>query len=208
MKNLAIIIFLLISVSVYAQTFEGKISYQNKYTSRMKDPNSEQLAALMGTTQEYYIKDGNYKTVTNGTLAQWQLYNNKENKLFYKMSNSADIIWSDGSVNEDTVIKIEKNKNAEIILGYSCDELILYTKGGAQKYYYNAKLSINPALFANHKYGNWYAYVKSAKAIPLKIVITNSQFTLENVATEIKKMKLEDNLFRLPENVTLKKATF
>ena len=117
MKNLAIIIFLLISVSVYAQTFEGKISYQNKYTSRMKDPNSEQLAALMGTTQEYYIKDGNYKTVTNGTLAQWQLYNNKENKLFYKMSNSADIIWSDGSVNEDTVIKIEKNKNAEIILG-------------------------------------------------------------------------------------------
>ena len=33
---------------------------------------------MPGTTQEYYIKGGNYKSVTNGTLVQWQLYIEKD----------------------------------------------------------------------------------------------------------------------------------
>ena len=33
----------------------------------------QQWLSMMGGTQEYYIKGGNYKSVTNGTLMQWQI---------------------------------------------------------------------------------------------------------------------------------------
>jgi len=43
---------------------------------------------MMGSTQEYLIKGGDYKSIANGTLVQWQLFINKDNKLYNKMSNS------------------------------------------------------------------------------------------------------------------------
>ena len=93
---------------------------------------------MMGTTQEYLIKDGNYKSSANGTFFQWQLYINKDNKLYNKMSNSPTIFWNDGSVNPDEVIKAEINQGVIEILGYQCDELILTCKSGIQKYYFSS----------------------------------------------------------------------
>jgi hypothetical protein len=199
-KFLTIAFTILTFTTVSGQPFEGKITYQNSYKSKLPNVKDEQFNSMMGTKQEYYIKGGNYKSVTNGTFAQWQLYINQDNKLYSKFSNSETILWNDGGVNTDSVIKIQVNKGVTEILGYKCDELILTCKSGIQKYYFNSKIGVDTKLYVNHKFGNWYDYMKQANALPLKMIIDNEQFVLEGVATEIKPMKIDDKEFKLPEN--------
>ena len=65
-----IILFTVIILSitmVYGQTFEGKIVYQNSYKSKISNVTDAQFGSMMGTTQEYFIKKGNYRE-TNGVL--------------------------------------------------------------------------------------------------------------------------------------------
>ncbi|MEP7107785.1 MAG: hypothetical protein ABI760_07380 [Ferruginibacter sp.] len=197
------IIFLLatvISTSAVGQTFEGKITYTNSFKSKTPNMKSEQFNKMMGTTLEYYIRNGDYKSVANGSLLQWQLYVNSENKLYTKMANSDTLIWNDGAVNADEVLKSELNKGAAEVLGYKCDELILTCKSGIQKYYFNSKLSVDAAVFIKHKYGNWYFFISKTNSLPLKIVIENEQFLLESTATTVTAVKLEKAFFDLPPN--------
>ncbi len=192
----------------YGQSFEGKIVYSNSYKSKMPNVTNEQLTAMMGSTQEYYIKNGNYKSVANGSFFQSQNYINNENKLYTKMANSEAFLWNDGATNPDEVLKSELNKGVTEILGYKCDELILTCKSGIQKYYFNSKLSVEAKLFVNHKFGNWYDFVSKANALPLKSVIENVQFSLESIATNIKEMKLDNSFFALPTNSKSMKSPY
>ena len=66
----------------FSQAFEGEIVYANSYKSKMPNLNDAQLGAMMGTTQEYYIKGGNYKSVFNGSFFKMQLYVNSDNKSY------------------------------------------------------------------------------------------------------------------------------
>ena len=198
-----IITFLLIAFStltVYGQNFEGKITYSNTYKSQNPKMTDQQWQSMMGGTQEYSIKNGDYKSVTNGTVMQWQLYVNSENRLYSKMSNSETALWNDGLTNTDSILNAELNKNAINILGYDCDELILTCKSGIQKYYFNASLKVNVNLFENHKFGNWYAFLKESNSLPLKMIVSNDQFTLESIATEVTEMKIKESELKLAEN--------
>lgn len=56
MKHIFLLILIGSSLWMNAQTFEGKIAYQNTYTSKIKNVTSEQFTTMMGSTQEYYIK--------------------------------------------------------------------------------------------------------------------------------------------------------
>lgn len=129
---------------------------------------------MLGTTQNYFTQNGNYKSTTNGKLVLWQLYLNKENRLYNKMSNSETIYWNDCSIQGDNVLNVKITKNTATVLNMQCNEIILTCTSGIQKYYFNSKLSVNPNLFKNHKLGNWYDYISKAKAFPLKMVIENS----------------------------------
>lgn len=202
-----ITVFFFATVS-FAQNFEGKIVYENTYTSKVPGITDGQFAAMLGSVQEYYIKDGDYKSVANGTFFQWQLYVNKDNKLYTKMINAEALLWNDGASNSDEVLKTEINKNAVEVLGYKCDELILTCKSGTQKYYFNTTLSVDKKLFANHKYGNWFAFLSSSNALPLKSIIESKEFTLESIATEVSPLKLEKALFELPANAKTIKSPF
>jgi len=163
---------------------------------------------MMGTTQEFFIKGGNYKSTMNGTLVLWQLYVNQDNKLYTKMSNVQSILWNDGAVNTDEVLKSEINKNAIEILGHMCDELILTCKSGIQKFYFSSKLKIDPALYANHKFSNWNEVIAKSSSLPLKIILDNHQFGLESIATSITPMSLDDKLFELPAGSKLEKSPY
>ena len=124
------------------------------------------------------------------------------------MANSETLLWNDGATNPDEVLKAELNKGVTEILGYKCDELILTCKSGTQKYYFNSKLSVDPDLFVNHKFGNWYDYLVKSNSLPLKSLVDNGQFSLESTATEVKPMKLDDNFFELPANSKAMKSPY
>jgi hypothetical protein len=208
MKKLLTIAMTVLIATVFGQNFQGRIVYQNTYVSKLPNVTSEQFTSMMGSTQTYIIKGGDYKSSANGTFFQWQLYINKDNKLFNKMSNSETVLWNDGAINSDEVLKVEVNKSVTEVLGYKCDEVVLTCKSGTQKYYFNSKLGVDISLFKGHLYGNWYDYLKVAKALSLKSVIDNAQFTLTCIATEVTELKLDDKEFQLPENVKTAKSPY
>jgi len=140
------LILLITTLTTFAsigQPFEGKIIYTNSYKSKMPNVTDGQFTSMMGATQEYFIKNGNYKSLANGTFLQSQYYVSSENKLYTKMANSEAFLWNDGATNPDEVLKSEVNKGVTEILGYKCDELVLTCKSGIQKYYFNSKLSVD-----------------------------------------------------------------
>ena len=203
-----LLITVFLSMSLSAQNFEGEIIYQNVYQSKIAGLSDEKFTALMGTEQDYFIKGASYKSVNNGTLAQWQVYVPGENKLYTKMSNSDSVFWDDAAINPDSVISFSLNKAVTKILGYTCDELILNCKSGTQKYYFNTNLGIDPTKFLKHKYGNWYDYVMNSKSVPLKIEIDNAQFVMTSVAVEIKPSKLNNGIFLLPAGIKTDKSPY
>ena len=134
-KTITFLISILFAINSFGQSFEGKVVYKNTYKSKMPNVADEQFTTMMGSTQEYFIKNGDYKSVGNGSFFQWQLYVNNDNKLYSKMANSETLLWNDGATNSDEILKAEVNKNVIELLGYKCDELVLTCKSGTQKYY-------------------------------------------------------------------------
>lgn len=207
-KVITLALSLLTVITVFGQSFEGKIVYSNTYKSKNPKMTDQQWTSMMGSSQEYLIKGGDYKSIANGTLVQWQLYINKDNKLYNKMSNSETAFWNDGNVQGDEVFKVELNKNVTEVLGYKCDEVILTCKSGVQKYYFNSKLSVDTKLFVNHKFGNWFDYLSKSNSLPLKSIIETAQFTIESIATEVKPMKLDTKIFELPTGIKTEKSPY
>jgi hypothetical protein len=207
-RTITFLLATVFAITSFTQTFEGKVIYKTTYKSKMANVTDEQLTGMMGSALEYFIKDGEYKSNANGSFFQWQVFVNKENKVYNKMANSEILIWNDVETNPDEVLKAEMNKNVIEILGYKCDELILTCKSGIQKYYFNTKLSVDTKLFVNHKFGNWYDYLSKSNSLPLKYIIDNAQFTFESIATAIKAMKLDKTLFELPANAKTMKSPY
>lgn len=199
-KYTAVVILLASSISsVLAQSFEGKITYENTYTSNIPNATSEQFNQMMGTVQEYYIKGSKYKSITNGSVSKMQLYVPSENKLYSQLAVSDTLLWSDGSSNPNEPLSYEIKQDQAEILGYTCDALIVDTKMGKIIYYFSEKIKLDPKLYEAHKYGNWALLTGQTKSLPLKIEMETPQFTLVSVATEIKEMELDDSFFDLPE---------
>ena len=207
-KTIIVFLATLIALTSFGQTFEGKIVYKNTYKSKMPNVTDEQFTTMMGSKQEYFIKNGDYKSVANGSFFQWQLYVNKDNKLYTKMANSETLLWNDGAINPDEILKAEVNIGVTEVLGYKCDELVLTCKSGIQKYYFNSTLSVDPKLFVNHKFGNWYEFLSNSNSLPLRSIVDSGQFTLESIATEVKEMKLDKTFFELPADVKTMKSPY
>jgi hypothetical protein len=207
-KTLSFFAATVLTIASFAQSFEGKISYVNTYKSKMTNVTDEQFTKMMGSQQVYCIKEGDYKSFTNGQYLQWQLYVNQDNKLYSKVANSESLLWNDGAANADEVLKSELNKSVTTIAGYLCDELVLTCKSGIQKYYFSSQLGVNPALFINHKFGNWYELLSRSKSLPLKMVVDNSQMTFESTATEVVAMQLDKTFFMLPPDAKTMKSPY
>jgi len=203
-----LIVVTLAQAASFAQSFEGKIIYQNTYKSKLPQVSDEQFTSMMGNTQEFFIKGGNYKSTMNGKMIEWQLYIYKDNKLYSKMSTTPNAYWNDAAFNKDEVIKAEVNKGAAEILGNTCDELVLTCKSGVQKFYYSPKFPLDAKLFENHKFGNWSEFISRAKAVPLKMIMDTPQFSIESVATEVTPQKLDDKNFELPAGIKVEKNPY
>ena len=208
LKKLLLFCLFLLTITAFCQPFEGEIIYTNTYKSKNAKITDQQWATMMGSNQEYFIKGGDYKSITNGTFVQWQQYINAENRLYIKMATSETLLWNDGSIQGDEVLKVEVNKKVTEILGYKCDEVILTCKSGIQKYYFNSKLPVKTKLFVNHKFGNWFDYLSKSNALPLKSIIDTAQFTMESTATEIKRTKLDPKIFELPAGTKSEKSPY
>ena len=208
MKNRLIILVVtfLSNAFVYGQSFEGEITYSNHFTSKMKNFTDEQLGTMIGTKQEYFIKEGNYKSFLNGQSVAMQLYDYKTNRLYNRTPKSDTLYWFDASVNSDEVISYEIKKNVEQILGNNCDAIIMKTKTGTTTIFYTAKYKVDASVYINHHYGNWEFYTSKTGALPLKTIMETNQFRMESTATQIKPLKLGDEYFDIDSKTPVKKS--
>ena len=55
-KALASLLTIFASLTIFGQTFEGAIIYQNTYTSKLANLTDQQLLSMLGLKQDYYIK--------------------------------------------------------------------------------------------------------------------------------------------------------
>lgn len=208
MKAFIICLALMTRLLSIAQNFEGVIVYTNTVKSKMAQVSNEQWTNMLGSKQSFYIKGNRYKSVTNGTMIQWQLYVAEDNKLYNKMGNSEVLLWNDASLQNEEILSSEIKLNAARILGYDCDELTLTCKSGVQKYYFTSKLVADCKLYEKHLYGNWYDFLKLAKGLSLKTIIENAQFTLEQTAIEVNAKKLDDAVFSIPADAKTSKSPY
>ncbi len=200
------LLFLGASGKTYAQkAFEGEIIYQNSFQSKNRTISSEQMRVLIGDEQMYFIKSGNYKSLTNGASITIQLYIGETNRLYNKTSRSDTLYWFDANVHSDAIVRYELIKNKEKILGEDCDALILKTQGGQTTYFYTSKYPVDFAKYQMHNYRNWNYYLAKAKSLPLKIVIDNEQFKMESIALKIEAKQLPDEFFALSADIPIKK---
>ena len=186
-----------------AQYFEGEVTYQLTYKSKMKDVSDERMTNAMGDKSEYYVRGGDYKNVGNGTIFQWQLYRHDDNRLYNKMTKTNANLWTDGFSNPDTVYHSAMVFGAATVLGYSCDELILYCRTGTQQYFFSSRFGVDARLFTRHRFGNYYDYISKANAIPLMYILDTKQFTITGKAVLVKPGPLDPEMFALPAGALL-----
>src|SRR5687768_52862 len=107
MNKYVCVFFLLfvLAANCFSQSFEGQIVYSNTYKSKIPNVSNDQFSSMMGDTQTYMIKGGNYKSSMNGSMMQWQLYRQADNRHYVKMAGSPAILWTDGATNPDEVQK-------------------------------------------------------------------------------------------------------
>lgn len=207
MKRGSFIFFLLfVYLFSFSQNFEGRVVYSIKYKSKLPGLTDAQLTSLIGDKQEYFIKNGKYKSIMNGETIVMQLYDDVENRIYNKIPKSDTLYWFSASVNSDDVLRYELISADTILLGKKCDILVLYTTSGVTKYYYNSEYAIDRNSFTNHKYGNWAYYVGKSGSIPLKTVIDSKQFFMESVAVEISSLELNESFFEIPPHTPTKQS--
>lgn len=205
MKHLLILISVLIfSGSVCAQAFEGKIIYQNSYVSKMSNISNEQLSSTLGTRQEYYIKGASYRSISNG-LAEFTLYVPTENRIYMKLNGNDTLKWLDAGTDPNKVLKVVINKKVAKVLDFECDEAILTTEHGVEKYYFSSDLSVDKNLFEKHAFGHWYDLISATGSLPLKSIVETPQFITTSEAVEVVRTKLNEKDFLLPKDSKIEK---
>lgn len=202
------VVLMVFAFCAEGQSFEGVVVYKNTYVSKAPQVKDEQFAAALGTKLEYFIKGGNYKSVLDGSYLQMTLYRQQDNKSYTKLATSDTLYWNDAAVAKEEVISHKILKKQEKVMGIMCDALVVETKNSVTTYYFNSKYRMDPSLYTNHKFGNHDFVVSKTKALYLKMVMETPQFTLIGIAQEVKRTKLDDSVFALPERVVLKESSF
>lgn len=198
MKKMLSFIVTFLSITTFAQNFEGKVTYQNSYQSKDKYTKALDLSNQFGSQLTCYFKGSNYKIVSNGAAQSWQLYRGSDNKIFEKWLGNETISYNEGSFRNDKLLNVQLNKQAATILGQKCDELVLTSKTGTQKYYYSLAYKLDGAAFSAHDFNNWNEYIKKANAVPLKIVIENNRYINTKTAIQVTPQRINASEFELP----------
>ena len=60
-KSITFLLATIFAITSFGQTFEGEIVYKNTYKSKLPNVTSEQFTTMIGSTQEYFIENGDYK---------------------------------------------------------------------------------------------------------------------------------------------------
>lgn len=221
-KSTFLILFTWMSFSIYAQSFEGKLTYSVNFRfdslALEKFGLTEQdILQEMKDDGDYYdtitviLKGGNYIKEDNSDKRKKIVYVNNLNKIFLFQKNDESVIVTDGTqanpmnldFKEPAIEKIDTVKN---IYNKDCHLIKLSWGGlGEELYYYHPELlKIDAGLFSKHHYEYLDTVLALTQSYPVEIEkslgnLFSARFTLVAISEE----KIDDKLFEIPQ---LKKA--
>ena len=187
--------FLLVVSDVLAQAFEGQISYSNSYQSDSRAMPNYKLTELFGSSHSYFVKNRDYKLVSNGTLLEWQIFSSENQKLTTKLRPIETSETSKIRDKDDVVKKVDVLRNAVKILDVNCDEFIVSCKRGTHKFYLDSKLNIQASMFIDGEFNRWFAFFSQKGIIPYKMVVDGEMGLFESTAIEITEKSIDENIF-------------
>jgi len=186
----------MVSISGYAQFFEGMVEYEVSYRSHIMEVPSDQLAPQLGNKMKWYIKDVTYRKEFNGKTHSIEIYSNANPMLEVfnpeaKHWNQLPTMFSEAEIQE-----VEIFEDSEVILEKMCNEVVFTTDQGVCRFFYPKDMKLNAASFSNHMMGSWFEYLNLIGAMPLKMVLGSKEKTMEAKAITITPMVLKDELFK------------
>lgn len=221
MKQILTAIILLSSELVFAQSFEGTLTYIYEFeiAENLKKMGiaKETIIDKMKEEGSYFdtvrisYKQGNYFTLGNNNgLKSWTIYNAAENKIYTMQDGEASDICSvtDASVDAESAMTgkkatVEKLDTTVLINGNTCRIVRVKWKSGTYDYYYmEGSLTVEPGLFARHTYEGWAEFLKISNSLPVRIVKTaNEMLSVTLLMVSSKAESIDEKLFSIPELV-------
>lgn len=206
--SLAILFVTSFSTS-FSQSFEGWILFKME----MNNPNpklipdstwqklaKEQFGQRGYATQKYYYKNDQYiSEIETAKGKGYQAYSPKDKLLYSWQMNSDTAITVDSRKYMDELVEFVDGTDTETILGIPCKTIVLKSKLGEMKLWYNSNfLKVDPKLFKDHKYGHWAQIIGKIKCLPLKVEQKAFMAYVVQTAIEYKSEPVSDSQFALP----------
>ena len=198
MKNITVAIaFLLSSISIIAQDFEGTITYKMVYENL--SPQMKPMAGMLPKSTTVEVKGELSKTTTpnamggetvvlvNSTTGETLTLISIMGQKYATKMNTEDIKGDD----KPEIVYADETKE---ILGYICKKAVATDKEGNEvEVYYTEEIDV--------KVSN---SVDGIKGFPMKVLITQDMFTMTQTVSEIDKGKVKKIKMEVPSDFELK----
>ncbi|MDR5591673.1 hypothetical protein [Christiangramia sp. SM2212] len=209
MKNIILIILVFVCCSSFSQSFEGTITYKTK----LLNPNPEmilqetwdaQMKSSLGDKgymlQKYFYKKENYiSEITAGGEEGYQLYNPKDKLLYAWQKGSGQAVTINSTVYPDEIIEVEHLKEKETVLNIECNIVVIKSKAGTMKLWYNKKyLKMDASFYQGHIYGHWERILEEIECLPLKVEQRGYMSHAVQTALSFEEQEVDDSKFKLP----------
>lgn len=181
------------------ESFEGRIIYDLEMIDKTGDLNAREMRSAFGEEQVYTIKGDHYKSEFSGIMKITQYYLGQDT-LYNHFRGVSNLVWLDAASNPDTIIRYDKEENADLINGIMCHKLTIYSNEGKTEYFYNANyVPARPETFIRHEYGFWKFCVEQTHSLPLKQVSDTRDLKVTITAQVIQPEIVDDQEFTLPD---------
>jgi hypothetical protein len=187
--------------------FEGTIEYAYEVKLKSKKVDLSRLQKALGKGCTLYFKEGNFRHDYDGGVLEFDVYNNRENKLYTKKRGNDTIYWYDCSKKGKSIKDLKVSEEKIEVLQMLCAQLtIQYSDHNVVEYYNSDSIRVDPAWFAKFKRDDQFKIDGIEKSIFLRSERDYPAFTIISTATRIIKQTLHPNVFEISINaIVLKK---
>lgn len=199
-----------LSVSIiFAQSFEGRISYKvtmgNPYPEEVSEEEWQNIVkAQVGERgymlQNYFYKGAKYfAEIEFGKELGYQAYIPEDDLIYSWAKDSEEAITLDSRKQMDEFTEIFEGEGTETIAGVECKSIIVKSVLGSMTIWYNSDyLKMDPALYKGFVYSHWEQIVEKIGCLPLKIKMEGLMGKVTQEAIEFKEEPIDDSKFTIP----------
>lgn len=209
MRGLIIMCSIVVSSSLFGQSFEGTITYSLEAFNPRPDiiPDSlwqykkqEEWGGEGKVMQTYYYKGTSYmcKSV-GGVNVGYQLYNADDSLIYTWKEGQDTAVTIDSRKALDEFVGIQETEERDTVLGMSCKVVIVKSKYSTSKIWYSKEhFQLDYEDFEKHKYGNWGEIIKVTGSIPLRVETEGFMTHTIQEVVDYKRKSLSQSVFDVP----------